>query len=619
MRRDQALICLVCVFTFFVTFKPSEPFLVIFLRCVKMISRDDVSFGIFPVWTFAYLGLLPILCSLAELIGYKLVVILGAVCRLFTVMLLLVPFSDHSVPLMQLSQVTVAVGFAAHPALTAIMYRGLPREQYAKAVGFVASIGVLGEVVASLLGQLLISRGAQIWVCFALSAGFTAVGVFFATTLPSRPTVDAVRPSVLRYHDMSPSPSLIVTNLMGQRGRINQEASPATSSSSPMPPDSGNSASAEGASGGAADASLASPDGGADAEGGGCFCSSKEVRKAQLVWMDTLHLLRHSGALYYYLWLAVATAVHHLVVTYWQIGMPSHHHTSRRLALHALGGGEAAAADEYDWPSSTSSSSSPSFSSPAISLVTPIDYGSPDDSNATAMLGNGTSLCDQPPAESINGYAQAIASLLGGAITLLPMFLEKWLTPERCDACRDALMVAAPLLMAALLYGMSVLKTDYLYASSYALFHVAFELLRILCEVQGARCVAATRVRGAPRFASVSGLTTTVALSIQAVLQLAFVPRSLGIKRASMPLAQQFRIEAALLLALFAAYLAIALDRLTGGEGRRIARSLLIRLCGGRSEIDLAIDESGADSAAGRYQCYHDHAAASSTTRGTGE
>ena len=68
--------------------------------------------------------------------------------------------TDGSVMWMQLSQATIAVGFAAHPALSAIMYRGLPREAYTQGAGLVASTGVLAEVVASLLGQLNAGRVA---------------------------------------------------------------------------------------------------------------------------------------------------------------------------------------------------------------------------------------------------------------------------------------------------------------------------------------------------------------------------------------------------------------------------------------------------------------------------
>ena len=595
--RLETLIVLVGIYTFFVTFKPSEPFLVIFLRCVKKISRDDVSFAVFPIWTFAYLALLPIMCALAELIGYKLVVVLGAACRLITVMVLLVPFTDHSVSMMQLTQVTVAVGFAAHPALTAIMYRGLPREAYAKAVGVTASIGVVAEVVASLLGQLLISKGAAIWVCFALSAGFTAAGLIFATTLPSRPTVEAMRPSLMDENGLSPMPPLGQTSSLRSRA-INGTEPPVSSTigqglagpSIPLPAAPSTPGEASAQNGERDDRSCCS------------VCSPMEVRKAHLVWLDTLHLLRHSGALYYYLWLSVATAVHHLVVTYWQNAIPSHGHHGRRQ-LQTLAPAALAPYPEH-WPSQ------------AVMLVTPIDYNG-DSGNGTAagMYGNGTSICAEQPAQSINGYAQAIASLLGGAITLLPMTLERHLHPERCRTIRDGLMVVAPLAMAALLYLMSVLRTDYMYAVCYALFHVVFELLRILCEAEGARCVASTRVQGAPRFASVSGLTTTVALGIQAVLQLAFVPRSLGIKRESKPIVEQFQIEALLLLGLFAVYLVILLVRVAGDEGRRTVHRHFLRMVRGGG-AGMATEDGVADSAAAHYHCFDDGGRAASSARG---
>jgi hypothetical protein len=45
-----------------------------------------------------------------------------------------------------LTQVTIAAGFAAHPALVAILFRSLPSESYARAVGSVSAAGVLAEV-----------------------------------------------------------------------------------------------------------------------------------------------------------------------------------------------------------------------------------------------------------------------------------------------------------------------------------------------------------------------------------------------------------------------------------------------------------------------------------------
>ena len=51
---------------------------------------------------------------------------------------------------------------------------------------------------------------------------------------------------------------------------------------------------------------------------------------ALVVCGDIGRVLRETSALRYYAWLAVGTAVHHLVLTYWQVGrtLPRGSHTS---------------------------------------------------------------------------------------------------------------------------------------------------------------------------------------------------------------------------------------------------------------------------------------------------
>lgn len=125
------------------------------------------------------------------------------------------------------------------------------------------------------------------------------------------------------------------------------------------------------------------------------------------------------------------------------------------------------------------------------------------------------------------------------------MLLESWLPARGCGRVRDVLMVVMPIVQASLLYTMSVTTNEAIYASGYVVFHLDFELMRVLCEAEGARCVAAYRRAGAPRFAAVSGLNTTLALALQAALQLLF---------SRLEPQMQFRVLAAIFLALFAAY-----------------------------------------------------------------
>ena len=140
-----------------------------------------------------------------------------------------------------------------------------------------------------------------------------------------------------------------------------------------------------------------------------------------------------------------------------------------------------------------------------------------------------------------------MASLLGGVAALLPPLLERLCSEAGFDRIRECLLVAGPLVLCVLLYMMTIADTEWLYAAGYITFHISFELMRVLCEAQGARCVAATRCQGQPRFAAVSGLNTTLTLSLQVVLQIFF--------------AADFHMLAGILFGLFVAYVAAALVR----------------------------------------------------------
>lgn len=255
------------------------------------------------------------------------------------------------------------------------------------------------------------------------------------------------------------------------------------------------------------------------------------MHHARLVWADTLYLLRHSGAMYYYLWLSVATAAHHLVVTYWQAAVPS-------------------AADGGPLPPPPPAPGTPGTAlrdATAAIALTAVPTPSADLGNATH-----DDCSTHPAGESLNGYTQAVASLLGGGVALLPMLGERCMGEAGSARVREALMVIGPLGLSAALYSMSVVAREELYLACYVIFHVGFELMRVLCEAEGARCVAATRCVGTPRFAAVSGLNTTLSLALQSALQFVFnTPQRL-------PLEEQFRLLAAMLLALFVAYACLA-------------------------------------------------------------
>lgn len=531
MLPQSSLLAVVCLFTALIAFKPSEPFLFVFFECIKGIRAEAINADIFPVWSYAYLALLPPLAALAELVGHRHVVLLGAIGRLLTIIIMLVPVSTCSVEWMQVSQVTIAVGFAAHPALSAIMYRGLPRVSYVRAAGLVACVGVVAETSASLLGQLLISRQVPLDLLFLLSFVFTAAAVLAVFLLPARQTSvakDALLDpcSVTARGELSVGINVSRAAAGGCSRGDDAASAAAHGRPTATPPIPGSARTDIAAAQLAADhpsrtaganpssaAGLVTSDGALET---GATASSPLLAtssQARLVCTDTAHVLRHSGAVYYYAWIAVATAVHHLVVTYWQSGIPLPPHPVR-----------------------TPSPPPHSLFLPRANVNVP-----------TCHLPDGPSAhCDHVGRESINGYIQAMASLLGGLAALLPPLLERLSSDSIFHSTRESLIVGSPLMLAALLYTMTIAETEQLYALGYVSFHVGFEMMRVLCEAEGARCIAATSCQGQPRFAAVSGLNTTITLVLQVLLQMLFTfPRD-------------FHVLASILFGLFVAYVAAA-------------------------------------------------------------
>ena len=84
-----------------------------------------------------------------------------------------------------------------------------------------------------------------------------------------------------------------------------------------------------------------------------------------------------------------------------------------------------------------------------------------------------------------------------------------------------------------------------------------FELTRVVCTAEGARCVARITYEGAPRFALVSGMGTTATLLLQTSAQLLF-SKTPGL---GLPLSAQFKYLAAMLLGLGVACAVAAVER----------------------------------------------------------
>ena len=163
----------------------------------------------------------------------------------------------------------------------------------------------------------------------------------------------------------------------------------------------------------------------------GSFLRSRHLRS------DLLRAFTRSGAFRYYAWLAVATATHHLVYTYWQGLLP-----------HA--------------------SHEPLPPPPPHSRL-PSAHQHPPPPPPHAHCGR---------ASAENGWVQAAASLLGGGGVMLPLAIERRLRPRHCAQLRGALVVASPMALAGLLWGMATTPASLVYKGCFVLFHVLYEVER---------------------------------------------------------------------------------------------------------------------------------------------
>ncbi|XP_070684974.1 thiamine transporter 1 [Pempheris klunzingeri] len=146
---------LLCVYGFFSTVKPMEPFLIPYLTGPdKNLTTEQVNNQIFPVWTYSYLCVLVPVFLLTDWLRYKPVVMLqGASLFITTSMLLWL----ESVPAMQAVQFFYGVVTASEVAYFSYIYSVLDLKRFRKATSYSRSVQLLGSTVGSVLGQLLIS------------------------------------------------------------------------------------------------------------------------------------------------------------------------------------------------------------------------------------------------------------------------------------------------------------------------------------------------------------------------------------------------------------------------------------------------------------------------------
>lgn len=146
---------LLCMYGFFSTVKPLEPFLIPYLTGPdKNLTTEQVNNQIFPVWTYSYLCMLVPVFLLTDWLRYKPVVVFQCVTLFITSAMIL---WTKSVAAMQAMQFFYGVVTASEVAYFSYIYSVVDLKRYRKATSYSRSVQLLGYTVGSVLGQLLVS------------------------------------------------------------------------------------------------------------------------------------------------------------------------------------------------------------------------------------------------------------------------------------------------------------------------------------------------------------------------------------------------------------------------------------------------------------------------------
>jgi len=126
---------------FWIVFKPDEAYLVDLLVDVKGFTTEQVYQDIFPMWTYSYFVFIVVLAVLAEIISYKLCIILGSFGIFFGCALLVIPitYTEHSYYLYitYLDQWLEGLGSASGVIFSSYLFVLVPEVFFMKIVGFI--------------------------------------------------------------------------------------------------------------------------------------------------------------------------------------------------------------------------------------------------------------------------------------------------------------------------------------------------------------------------------------------------------------------------------------------------------------------------------------------------
>ncbi|XP_050815072.1 thiamine transporter 1 isoform X2 [Gopherus flavomarginatus] len=177
-RRWVLPTALLCLYGFFASLRPSEPFLTRYLLGPdKNLTETQVFNEIYPVWTYSYLVLLFPVFLATDYLRYKPVILLQGLSLIVTWFMLLYAQGLLAIQFLEFFYGLVT---ATEIAYYSYIYSIVDLNLYQKVTSYCRSATLVGYTVGSICGQVLVSVAS--WSLFSLNVlSLTSVSVAFAT------------------------------------------------------------------------------------------------------------------------------------------------------------------------------------------------------------------------------------------------------------------------------------------------------------------------------------------------------------------------------------------------------------------------------------------------------
>ena len=103
MIRIELTVAILLLYVFFRDFRPSEPFLTLYLNETKNFTKHEINNMIYPIWSYSQLPILIAVFAITDALKYRPIIWFGALGYVATWIILVF---GNTVKLMQLMQVS---------------------------------------------------------------------------------------------------------------------------------------------------------------------------------------------------------------------------------------------------------------------------------------------------------------------------------------------------------------------------------------------------------------------------------------------------------------------------------------------------------------------------------